>query len=137
MGLPPDRPPRKEDLAWLEALAGRPGPDLDPADAREAELLAEVLQEVHDPKSTEGGAPMASMAPADWADSGPHFSSADFAPSRERITPPSASSENQSLPPDIRYSRVRHSPPPRIDDPAPTPGGFARLLKRLMGKGLL
>lgn len=137
MGLPPDRPPRTEDLAWLEALAGRPSAELNPADAREAELLAEVIREVHDPKSVESASLMASIDDGDWADSEPRVSLSDLSASQERIAPSSASPADRSPPPDIRYQRAHPMAPTPRPDPEPTPGGFARLLKRLTGKGLL
>ena len=44
MGLPPDRAPRDEDWAWLNALAGHPEPDTEKRVLRETQLLAEALK---------------------------------------------------------------------------------------------
>ena len=45
MGLPPDRAPRDDDWAWLNALAGHPEPDTEKRVLRETKLLAEALKE--------------------------------------------------------------------------------------------
>ena len=44
MGLPPDRAPRDDDWAWLNALAGHPEPDTEKRVLRETQLLAEALK---------------------------------------------------------------------------------------------
>jgi len=45
VGLPPDRAPRDDDWAWLNALAGHPEPDTEKRVLRETKLLAEALKE--------------------------------------------------------------------------------------------
>jgi hypothetical protein len=133
MGFPPDRPPSKEDLAWLEALAGRPSKDMDPVDAREASLLAELIDEIGGPRESR-----LMLALGDASLDSTAFNAQDgFESAREEITPPPILKMSSPL---IRYQRSSQqassfTPPPT--DEEPTPEGFARLLKRLVGKGLL
>ncbi len=43
MGLPPDRAPRDDDWAWLNALAGHPEPYTEKSVLRESQLMAQAL----------------------------------------------------------------------------------------------
>jgi hypothetical protein len=45
VGLPPDRAPRDDDWAWLNALAGHPEPETEKRVLRETQLLAKALKD--------------------------------------------------------------------------------------------
>ena len=141
MGLPPDRAPRDEDWAWLNALAGHPEPDTEKRVLRETQLLAEAL------KAAMGGMELprdeirmgllsnlsdrftesSSLSAQDFDE----FSSKDQMSSYE---PPVNLSERIVSGSYAAFSRDSS------DDsiyPEPTGNGFARLRRRLRDAGLL
>lgn len=141
MGLPPDRAPRDDDWAWLNALAGHPEPDTEKRVLRETQLLAEAL------KAAMGGRELprdeirmgllsnlsdrftesSSLSAKDFD----AFSSKDQMSSYE---PPVNLSERIVSGSYAAFSRDSS------DDsiyPEPTGNGFARLRRRLRDAGLL
>lgn len=143
MGLPPDRAPREEDWAWLNALAGHPEPGTEKRVLRETQLLAEALKE-----ALGGSAPprdetrmgllsielsdrfteSSSMSAQDFDEFSSHNVMASYEPlfsSAERIRPlASAASSRKTADDDGLY-------------PEPSGNGFARLQRRLRAAGLL
>ena len=134
MGLPPDRAPRDDDWAWLNALAGHPEPDTEKRVLRETKLLAEALKEAMggmEPPREELMARFAassSLSAKDFDESSkmglvasiePLFSSAERIGSRASAAFSTDSSDDDGL-----Y-------------PEPTGNGFARLRRRLRDAGLL
>ena len=142
MGLPPDRAPRDDDWAWLNALAGHPEPDTEKRVLRETKLLAEALKEAMggmeplregirmgllsnlSDRLTESS----SLSAQDFDESSkmglvasiePLFSSAERIGSRASAAFSTDSSDDDGL-----Y-------------PEPTGNGFARLRRRLRDAGLL
>ena len=141
MGLPPDRAPRDDDWAWLNALAGHPEPDTEKRVLRETQLLAEAL------KAAMGGRELprdeirmgllsnlsdrftesSSLSAQDFDE----FSSKDQMSSyeppvnlSERIVSGSSASFSRDYSDDSLY-------------PEPTGNGFAKLKRRLRDAGLL
>ena len=141
MGLPPDRAPRDEDWAWLNALAGHPEPGTEKRVLRETQLLAEALKAAmggREPPLDETRMGLLADDPSDRfmessslsAQDFEEFSSKDVMASYE----PLFSSEER-----IRSSAI-FSRATSDDDglyPEPTGNGFARLKRRLQNAGLL
>jgi hypothetical protein len=132
VGLPPDRAPRDDDWAWLNALAGHPEPDTEKRVLRETKLLAEALKEAlggMDPPREDLQARFeasSSLSAKDFDESsrmGVMASIESLFSSAERIRPSASFSRDSS------------------DDngiyPEPTGNGFARLKRRLRDAGLL
>ena len=135
MGLPPDRAPRDDDWAWLNALAGHPEPDTEKRVLRETQLLAEALKEAlrgmeppREDLQTRFEA-SSSLSAKDFDESSKMGLVASIDPlfsSAERIRPSAAFS---------KASRTYSD-----DDgiyPEPTGNGFAKLKRRLQDAGLL
>ena len=127
MGLPPDRPPTAEDLAWLEALAGHADPTLDPALREEAALLAAAIRAEMQPPTIRYQRPRPSSKPADGAGDLSEFSAMAERIVASQIPPKLSNSASISM------KMSSYEPP----SPGPSANGFARLLGRLKSKGLL
>ena len=141
MGLPPDRAPRDDDWAWLNALAGHPEPDTEKRVLRETQLLAEAL------KAAMGGRELPRdeirmgllSSLSDRFTESSSLSAQDFDefPSKDQMSsyePPVNLSERIGSRPSASFSRDSS------DDslyPEPTGNGFARLRRRLRDAGLL
>ena len=135
MGLPPDRAPRDDDWAWLNALAGHPEPDTEKRVLRETKLLAEALKEAMGGMEPPRGdlqtrfEVSSSLSAKDFDESSKMGVIASIDPlfsSTERIRPSASFS---------KASRTYSD-----DDgiyPEPTGNGFARLRRRLRDAGLL
>ena len=141
MGLPPDRAPRDEDWAWLNALAGHPEPDTEKRVLRETQLLAEAL------KAALGGRELprdeirmgllsnlsdrftesSSLSAQDFDELSSKDQMSSYEPPvnlSERIVSGSSASFSRDSSDDSIY-------------PEPTGNGFARLRRRLRDAGLL
>ena len=135
MGLPPDRAPRDDDWAWLNALAGHPEPDTEKRVLRETRLLAEALKEA-----------MGGMEPPredlqTRFEVSSSLSAKDFDESSKMgviasIDPLFSSTER--IRPSASFSKASRT---YSDDdgiyPEPTGNGFAKLKRRLKDAGLL
>ena len=153
MGLPPDRAPRDDDWAWLNALAGHPEPDTEKRVLRETKLLAEALKDamggMEPPRepliSVARQTPVADFDPqqdelADRFQASSSLSAQDFDELSSR-------SEMSSLEPSFDWSDRISSRASAVfsrdssdDDsiyPEPTGNGFAKLKRRLQDIGLL
>ena len=134
MGLPPDRAPRDEDWAWLNALAGHPEPDTEKRVLRETKLLAEALKDA-----------MAGMEPP--RDELMARFAASSSLSAQDFDDLSSRDEMSSLEPSFDWSDRISSRASAVfsrdssdDDsiyPEPTGNGFAKLKRRLQDIGLL
>ena len=141
MGLPPDRAPRDDDWAWLNALAGHPEPDTEKRVLRETQLLAEAL------KAAMGGmepprdeirmgllsnlsdrfTESSSLSAQDFDELSSKDAMASYEPPvnlSERIVSGSYAAFSRDSSDDSIY-------------PEPTGNGFARLRRRLRDAGLL
>ena len=141
MGLPPDRAPRDDDWAWLNALAGHPEPDTEKRVLRETQLLAEAL------KAAMGGmepprdeirmgllsnlsdrfTESSSLSAQDFDELSSKDAMASYEPPvnlSERIVSRSYAAFSRDSSDDSIY-------------PEPTGNGFARLRRRLRDAGLL
>ena len=141
MGLPPDRAPRDDDWAWLNALAGHPEPDTEKRVLRETQLLAEALKAAMGGREPPGDeirmgllsnlsdrfTESSSLSAQDFDE----FSSKDQMSSYE---PPVNLSERI-----VSGSYAAFSRDSSEDSlyPEPTGNGFARLRRRLRDAGLL
>jgi hypothetical protein len=158
VGLPPDRAPRDDDWAWLNALAGHPEPDTEKRVLRETKLLAEALKEalggMEPPREPLPGPRILglirnqvdSLEPpqddlADRFQASSSLSAKDFDESRLMDSIESAQSSFSSaerIPPRASFSKASRT---YSDDdgiyPEPTGNGFARLRRRLRDAGLL
>jgi len=132
VGLPPDRAPRDDDWAWLNALAGHPEPETEKRVLRETQLLAEALKEamggMQPPRDELMArfAAISSLSAQDFDESSKMGVIASIEPlfsSAERIRPSAAFSRDSSDE-DGLY-------------PEPTGNGFAKLKRRLKDIGLL
>ena len=141
MGLPPDRAPRDDDWAWLNALAGHPEPDTEKRVLRETQLLAEAL------KAAMGGREL----PRDEIRMGLLSSLSD------RFTESSSLSAQDFDELSSKDQMSSYEPPVNLSErivsrsyaafsrdssddsiyPEPTGNGFARLRRRLRDAGLL
>jgi hypothetical protein len=135
VGLPPDRAPRDDDWAWLNALAGHPEPDTEKRVLRETKLLAEALKDA-----------MAGMEPPredlqTRFEVSSSLSAKDFDESSKMgviasIDPLFSSTER--IRPSASFSKASRT---YSDDdgiyPEPTGNGFAALKRRLQDAGLL
>ena len=141
MGLPPDRAPRDEDWAWLNALAGHPEPNTEKRVLRETQLLAEALKAamggMEPPRDEIRMGLLSNLSDrftessSLWAQDFDAFSSKDQMSSYE---PPVNLSERIVSGSSAAFSRDSS------DDsiyPEPTGNGFARLRRRLRDAGLL
>ena len=141
MGLPPDRAPRDDDWAWLNALAGHPEPDTEKRVLRETQLLAEALKAAMggmEPPREEIRMGLLSNLSDRFTDSSSlsaqdfdELSSKDAMASYERPVNLSERIVSGSY---AAFSRDSS------DDsiyPEPTGNGFARLRRRLRDAGLL
>ena len=134
MGLPPDRAPRDDDWAWLNALAGHPEPDTEKRVLRETKLLAEALKDaiagVEPPRDDLMArfAASSSLSAQDFDESSKMGLMASIEPSFERTD--RIGSRASGL-----LSRDS-SDDDRIY-PEPTGKGFAALKRRLQDAGLL
>ena len=158
MGLPPDRAPRDDDWAWLNALAGHPEPDTEKRVLRETKWLAEALKEALGGMAPPREPPLGprilglvrnqvdSFEPqqddlADRFAASSSLSAQDFEDSRlmdaiESIKPAFSAPE----PIGSRASFSKASRTYSDDDsiyPEPTGNGFAKLKRRLKDIGLL
>lgn len=139
MGLPPDRAPRDDDWAWLNALAGHPEPDTEKRVLRETQLLAEALKAAlggMEPPRDEIRMGLLSNLSDRFTDSS-SLSAQDFDESSRMGVTASIEplfSSAKSIRPSASFSRDSS------DDsiyPEPTGNGFARLRRRLRDAGLL
>lgn len=143
MGLPPDRAPRDEDWAWLNALAGHPEPGTEKRVLRETQLLAEALKAAMGGREPPGDEMRMALLEIDLSDrfmessslsaqDFDEFSSKDEMASYE---PSFSSAERISSRASALFSRATSD-----DDslfPEPTGNGFAKLKRRLRDAGLL
>ena len=131
MGLPPDRAPRDEDWAWLNALAGHPEPDTEKRVLRETQLLAEAL------KAAMGGREPPREDLQNRFEASSSLSAREFDESSRMGVKASIEplfSSAKSVRSSASFSRDSS------DDsiyPEPTGNGFARLRRRLRDAGLL
>ena len=144
MGLPPDRAPRDDDWAWLNALAGHPEPDTEKRVLRETQLLAEALKAAMggmEPPRDEIRMGLLSNDLFDRFTESSSLSAKDFDESRlmdsiESAEPSFIAAER--IPPRASFSKASRT---YSDDdsiyPEPTGNGFARLRRRLRDAGLL
>ena len=152
MGLPPDRAPRDDDWAWLNALAGHPEPDTEKRVLRETKLLAEALKEAlggmeppREPLISKGLKKQVDFEAqqdelADRFQASSSLSAQDFDELSSR-------SEMSSFEPSFNLSERIGSRASAVfsrdssdDDsiyPEPTGNGFAKLKRRLQDAGLL
>ena len=154
MGLPPDRAPRDDDWAWLNALAGHPEPDTEKRVLRETKLLAEALKEAMGGMEPPREVQTLGLIQKEISDFEPQqdslvarfesissLSAKDFDESRLMDSIESAQSSFSSaerIPP--RASSAKASSTYSADDgiyPEPTGNGFAKLKRRLKDIGLL
>ena len=132
MGLPPDRAPRDDDWAWLNALAGHPEPDTEKRVLRETQLLAEAL------KAAMGGMEPPREDLQTRFEASSSLSARDFDESSRMGVTASIEplfSSAKSIRSSALFSRDSSD-----DDglyPEPTGNGFARLRRRLRDAGLL
>ena len=142
MGLPPDRAPRDEDWAWLNALAGHPEPDTEKRVLRETKLLAEALKEAMggmEPPREDIRMGLLSNDLSDRFTESSSLSAQDFDEfsSKDQMSsyePPVNLSERIGSRSSASFSRDSS------DDsiyPEPTGNGFAKLKRRLQDAGLL
>ena len=141
MGLPPDRAPRDEDWAWLNALAGHPEPDTEKRVLRETQLLAEAL------KAAMGGMqpPRDEMRMGLLSNLSDRFTESSSLSAKD-FDELSSKNEMASYEPPVNLSErivsrsyasfSRDSSDDSIY-PEPTGNGFARLRRRLRDAGLL
>ncbi len=131
MGLPPDRAPRDDDWAWLNALAGHPEPDTEKRVLRETQLLAEAL------KAAMGGMEPPREDLQNRFEASSSLSAREFDESSRMGVKASIEplfSSAKSVRSSASFSRDSS------DDsiyPEPTGNGFARLRRRLRDAGLL
>ena len=137
MGLPPDRAPRDDDWAWLNALAGHPEPDTEKRVLRETKLLAEALKEA-----------MGGMEPPredlqTRFEASSSLSAKDFDESSKMGLIASIKPSFSAPEPIVSRASAVFSKASRTysDDggiyPEPTGNGFAKLKRRLKDIGLL
>ena len=157
MGLPPDRAPRDDDWAWLNALAGHPEPDTEKRVLRETKLLAEALKEalggMDPPREVLPGPRILGLVRnqvdsfeppegdlADRFQASSSLSAKDFDESRLMDSIESAQSSFSAPEPIGSRSYAAFSRDSSADDglyPEPTGNGFAKLKRRLKDIGLL
>jgi hypothetical protein len=131
VGLPPDRAPRDEDWAWLNALAGHPEPDTEKRVLRETKLLAEAL------KAAMGGMEPPREDLQTRFEASSSLSARDFDESSRMgviasIEPLFSSAKN--IRPSASFSRDSSDDSIYAE---PTGNGFAKLKRRLRDAGLL
>ena len=142
MGLPPDRAPRDDDWAWLNALAGHPEPDTEKRVLRETQLLAEALKAAlggREPPMNEIRMGLLSSLSDRFTESS-SLSAQDFDESRLMDSIESAESSFSSVErirPLVSAASSRATSDNDSLYPEPTGNGFARLRRRLRDAGLL
>jgi hypothetical protein len=153
VGLPPDRAPRDDDWAWLNALAGHPEPDTEKRVLRETKLLAEALKDALGGMDPPREVQTLGLIQKEISDFEPQqdslvarfesissLSAKDFDESRLMDSIESAQSSFSAPEPIGSRSYAAFSRDSSADDglyPEPTGNGFAKLKRRLKDIWLL